>query len=46
MNRSQAVFKTALFLFTLVLMGSFMMAQTSGLVGTVKDVDRRGYSWG
>lgn len=38
MNRSQAVFKTALFLFTLVLMGSFMMAQTSGLVGTVKDV--------
>jgi hypothetical protein len=38
MNRSQAVFKAALFLFTLVLIGSFIMAQTSGLVGTVKDV--------
>lgn len=37
MNRSQAVFKTALFLFTLVLMGSFIMAQSSGLVGTVTD---------
>ena len=38
MNRSQAVFKAALFLFTLVLIGSFIMAQTSGLVGTVRDV--------
>ncbi len=38
MNRPHAVFRTALFLFTLVLMGSFIMAQSSGLVGTVKDV--------
>ena len=38
MNRPQAVFRTALFLFTLVLMGSFIMAQSSGLVGTVKDI--------
>ena len=37
MNRSQAIFKTALFLFTLVLMGSLVMAQSSGLVGAVKD---------
>ena len=37
MNRPQAVFKAALFLFTLVLMGSLVMAQSSGLVGAVKD---------
>lgn len=37
MNRLQAVCKTALFLFTLVLLGSMILAQSSGLVGTVKD---------